>query len=253
MAEIVVNGRRLQCDEGETILEVCSRNGIEIPALCHHESVEPYGACRLCTVEVSHPKWPGWKDYVASCLYPVRDGLVVQTNTPRVRRLRATLLDLLLARVPGSDVIRKLAEEYGVSGTTYFLHEAPRNCILCGLCVRVCDEVMGRSAIWTAGRGVLRKIRTPLQEPPPDCIGCGACAYVCPTDAIPLTETANKRIIWDREFEMLKCKECGRAHITVAQRDWLIEKNDLPEDYYDLCDACKRKAVSHTQSTLSAF
>jgi NADH dehydrogenase/NADH:ubiquinone oxidoreductase subunit G len=253
MARILVDGRRMSCEEGEYILDVCRRNGIEIPTLCHHEAVEPWGGCRLCMVEVSHPKWPGWKDYVTACLYPVQDGLVVQTNSPRVRRLRATVLDLLLARCPYSREIRELAAEYGVTETSYTPRVDGDNCILCGLCVRVCDEVIGKAAIGTASRGVLKEISEPLKEPPPDCIGCGACAYVCPTNVIPMTQTANTRIIWDREFEMLKCKNCGRAHITVAQRDWLIDKNDLPEDYYDLCDVCKRKAVSHTQSNLAAF
>ncbi len=253
MPQIIVDGRRLKCEEGETILEVCNRNNIEIPALCYHESLEPWGACRLCTVEISHPKWPGWKDYVTSCMYPIRDGLVVGTNTPRVRRIRATLLDLLLARCPNSDVIQKLAEEYGVEETSYEPRVDGDNCILCGLCVRVCEEVIGASAIGTANRGIFKEISKPLKEPPEACIGCGACAYVCPTNVIPIVETPTHRIIWDRSFEMLQCKECGKAHITKAQRDWLIEKNDLPEDYYDLCDECKRKAVAGTQKKLSLF
>ncbi|HDS29432.1 MAG TPA: 4Fe-4S dicluster domain-containing protein [Firmicutes bacterium] len=204
-------------------------------------------------VEISHPKWPGWKDFVTSCLYPVMDGLIVRTQTDRVRRLRATVLELLLARCPDSDVVRKLAHEYGVDISRYEERVGGDNCILCGLCVRVCDEVIGQSAIWSSGRGIIKEISTPLREPPPDCIGCGSCAIVCPTDTIPMVQTNDHRIIWDRVFELLKCTECGKAHITVEQRDWLINKNNLPADYYDLCDECKRKKVAQTQQSISAF
>ncbi len=251
MPNIIIDGKRLMCRDGETILEVCNRKGIDIPTLCYHESVESSGACRLCMVEISHPKWPGWKDWVTACLYPVQDGLVVGTNTPRVRRLRATVLDLLLARCPNSDVIRKLAAEYGVEETSYEPREGGDNCILCGLCVRVCEEVIGLSAIGTANRGVIKEISEPLKEPPPDCIGCGACAHVCPTNNIPLVQTLTHRIIWDREFEMHCCVECGKPITTRAHRDRMVKKGAVPEDYFDLCDECKRKLVATTQKNLS--
>jgi len=253
MAQIIVNGRRLTCEEGEYILDICRRNDIDIPTLCRHDAVEPWGGCRLCIVEVSHLKWQGWKKHVTSCLYPAEDGLVVQTNTPQVREIRATLLDLLLARCPNSELIQELAAEYGVTETSYVPREAADNCILCGLCVRTCDEVIGRTAIGSAGRGVQREIATPLREAPPDCIGCGSCAYVCPTDVIQIIQTPTHRIIWERSFEMLTCKECGRANITEAQRDWMIERLNLPTDYYDLCDECKRKKVSGVQKAIAKF
>jgi NADH dehydrogenase/NADH:ubiquinone oxidoreductase subunit G len=251
MPEIIVDGRRLKCADRESILEVCKRNNIHIPTLCHHESVEPSGACRLCMVEVSHPKWPGWKDWVTACLYPVQDGLVVGTNTTRVRRLRATVLDLLLARCPNSDLIRTLALEYGVEETNYQSRDDGDNCILCGLCVRVCGEVIGVSAIDSAQRGIFKEISEPLKEPPPDCIGCAACANTCPTGVIQVIQSQTHRVIWDRTFEMYRCKQCGKAHVTKEQRDWMIKRNNLPEDYYDLCDVCKRSLVAGTQKNLS--
>jgi len=251
--QIIVNGCPMECEEGEYLLQVCRRNRIEIPTLCEHEAVEPWGACRLCTVEVTHPEWQGWKRYVTSCLYPVKDGLVVATDSPEVREIRAVLLDLLLARCPGSELIRQLAREYGVFHTSYVVREKADNCILCGLCFRTCAEVIGKSAIWSASRGVIKEVSTPLKEAPPDCIGCGACAYVCPTQLIEIQETPTHRTIWGRTFELLKCAECGKSTITKEQRDWMIEKFNLPPDYYDLCDECKRKKVSSVQKTVAGF
>ncbi len=251
--KITIDGRHFACEEDEYILDVCRRNKIEVPALCHHDAVEPFGACRLCMVEISHPKWPDWTDYVTSCLYPVQDGLIVRTQSNRVRRLRATVLELLLARCPDSAVIRELASEYGVDATRYQEKIGGDNCILCGLCVRICDEVIGVTAITSSSRGIFKEIATPLKEPPADCIGCGSCSLMCPTDTIPMTQTRDHRMIWDRTFEMLKCTECGKAHITVEQRDWLLEQNDLPKDYHDLCDDCKRKKIAATQKMLSMF
>jgi bidirectional [NiFe] hydrogenase diaphorase subunit len=250
MIQITINGKRVQCEAGEYLLEIATRNGIDIPTLCHHEAVEPFGACRLCIVEISHPKWPNWKKHVTSCNYPAEDGLVVATNSTGVREIRADLLDLLLARCPNSELIQELASEYGVDQTSYVERVDGDDCILCGLCARTCSEVIGRNAISTASRGVTKEIATPLREAPGDCIGCGSCAFVCPTDTIEIHQTPTHRIIWSRTFEMATCKQCGKANITKEQRDWMIETNGLPADYYDLCDDCKRKKTSATQKIL---
>ncbi|MCP4686146.1 MAG: 2Fe-2S iron-sulfur cluster binding domain-containing protein, partial [bacterium] len=152
MVTLTINGKLVQAEEGEMLLAAIERQNIDIPSTCNHKAVEPYGACRLCTVEITHPKWPGWKKHVTSCLYPVEEGLVVSTHAPEVIELRKTLLDLMLARSPKAKLVQDMAAEYGVSKTSY--EEVPdgNDCILCGLCVRVCDQ-MGFHAISAVGRG----------------------------------------------------------------------------------------------------
>jgi len=111
MITLSINGKLLQAKEGEMLLTVIRQQGIDVPALCHHEAVEPFGACRLCTVEITRKEWDGWKNYVTSCLYPVEEGLIVQTHTGEVTQIRRTILHLLLASSPRSCVIPQLAAE----------------------------------------------------------------------------------------------------------------------------------------------
>lgn len=180
MISLTIDGRRLQVEEGKTILEAAREAGIDIPTLCYHKSLSPYGACRVCLVEIMEGGRPGIQ---ASCLYPVREGLVVRTDTERVSKGRRMMVELLLARCPDSERIKELAEELGVKETR-IRREKKEDCILCGLCVRMCRERMGASIIGFAKRGTEREVVPPFDRNSPLCMGCGACEFICPTGAI---------------------------------------------------------------------
>ena len=184
MVNFTINDRQLQVEEGRTILEVALKEGIKIPTLCYHKELTPYGACRLCLVEIVGG---GRQGLEASCVYKVIDGLEVRTDTERVKRARKIVFELLLARCPDAEKIKTLASEYGVTGTRIKLKKK-ENCILCGLCVRVCAEISQRNAQSFSGRGARRKVQTPFNKVSKKCIGCGACAYLCPVEALRIEE-----------------------------------------------------------------
>jgi NADH dehydrogenase/NADH:ubiquinone oxidoreductase subunit G len=187
---MVVDDKNIMVSGGQTIFEALrDMPGIgNVPGLCYNPAVKPYGACRLCTVEVSENKGKSFR-FVAACLYPATEDAVVRTNTEKIRKLRKGIIELLLARCPGAKVIQELAEEYAVEKPRFSLggHE----CILCGLCVRACQEIIGKSAISLVNRGIYKEVAAPFYayELGEGCIGCGDCSYVCPTGAINMGET----------------------------------------------------------------
>jgi len=182
MVTLTIDDREIQVEEGTTVLEAARQLDIDIPTLCYYEGITPYTACRVCVVEVTDTTG---RKLAASCGYPVEEGMVVRTATPDVLEARKLIVDLLLARCPGVDRIRQLANELGVAEST-FVTDKEDDCILCGLCVRACQEVVGVSAINFRNRGVERVVSTPFDQPSDVCIACGACALVCPTGAIKI-------------------------------------------------------------------
>jgi NADH dehydrogenase/NADH:ubiquinone oxidoreductase subunit G len=250
---MTINGRRVQASAGEYVLDVARRVGIHVPTLCDHPAVEPFGSCRLCMVEVTKESWRGWKGLMTACLYPAAEGLIIETDSERVRHVRQSVLDLLLARCPDSELIRRLAAEYGVERTSFEEREHPDLCILCGLCTRVCQRA-ATSAITTTMRGHDREVGTPWGGPPPDCIGCLACAHICPTGHITFEERGLTRSIWGREFELCRCADCGAPlPITKDQAAFLAERQQMDESYFSRCSDCQRKAVARSMGRIARW
>lgn len=176
-----INDKEVQGEDGWTILDVARSSGVDIPTLCHHGAVEPSGACRLCVVEVDDGRR---RRIVASCLYPIRRGIQVHTESEPVRNVRRWILQMLVDEYPGSEKIKDLAGSYGIRESRFRSDNFENTCILCGLCVRTCDEVAGARALSFGNRGVRKEVTTPHQLPSRDCVGCGACLYVCPTESM---------------------------------------------------------------------
>lgn len=183
MAFLTINGKKVRGREGWTLLELCLEKGIAIPTLCYHPDLSPQGSCRLCTVEVFKD---GKRRMVTACNYPIQSGLEVWTHSPSVLRVRRLLIELLLARCPEAKVIQNLARELGVGGTRFSTKDPKERCILCGLCIRTCREIVGANAIGFSQRGTSKKVSTPFGVDSDQCFACGACEYICPTGAIQM-------------------------------------------------------------------
>ncbi len=181
MIRFKIDGQEVKAEQEETILEVARRAGIKIPTLCYHPALEPYGACRLCTVEV---RWGRRVSLETACTYPAREDIEVETMSEGAVRARRLILEMMLARCPKVPVIQDLAREYGIDKSRFKTEDPDENCILCGLCVRVCNELVGTGAINFSSRGITRVVGPPFLEETDVCVGCGACAIVCPTGAI---------------------------------------------------------------------
>ncbi len=191
---LIINDEEVKAKEGMTILEAARNAGIDIPTLCYHEKLAPYGACRLCTVEIVRGQR---SRLVASCVYTVEDGLIVKTESEPVIKGRKMLLELMWARALGVQPIRNYGMRYGISGvqairdygitsisTTKFEIE-PTFCILCGLCVRYCTEVKRENAIGFIGRGTEREVVFFPEIARKECPNCKECYSICPTGALP--------------------------------------------------------------------
>jgi NADH dehydrogenase/NADH:ubiquinone oxidoreductase subunit G len=171
-----IDGKAVTAEDGMTILEAAKGSGISIPTLCHHDSLRPYGGCRLCIVEA---ETGGRVSIVASCVHRVEDDLVVRTRTEKIDRIRRTLLELLLAHAPESPIILELAGEYGADRNRFEPETA--FCIHCGLCVRYCAEVVGQHAVGFIDRGVRKEISFLPEIASRVCSDCKECFPLCPT------------------------------------------------------------------------
>jgi len=237
MITLTIDNKKVEVEEGSTILQAAEKLGIKIPTLCHHKSLKPYGACRVCLVELTGPRG---SIIQASCVYPAQEGLVVQTDTERVLKTRRIMLELLLARCPDAPVIKEMAKEYG--GEESRFPKKNEDCILCGLCARVCEERMGVGAVSFVNRGSERKIAVPYDKHSPICIACGACKVVCPTDAVDLSEvTLNKPRPILSEYDMGLTRRSS-IYIPFPQaipKVAVIDRNTCMHFLKDVCKSCE--------------
>ena len=165
--QLEIDGIEVRANEGTTILDAAAQNGINIPNFCHHEKLHPYGACRLCMVEISKN---GRSKLVASCVYEVEPDLVVKTNTKRIRKIRRMIIEL------AGPALQCLAEEYGVTESRFPPDQT--ECSLCGLCVRYCAEVKKLNAVYFKNRGIDREVAiVPGFER--ECTYCRECFDLC--------------------------------------------------------------------------
>ena len=207
MVTLTIDGQKVKVEQGLTILKVAKQLGIEIPTLCYHEAVAPYQACRVCLVEVIQNEK---SRLVASCGYIVEEGMEVKTNSDRAIKARRMSVELLLARAPRSEAIQELAKKMEIETARFTTMDEQEKCILCGLCTRICNEVMQVGAINFANRGWQRRKTTPFNELSEVCVGCGACAFICPTGAIKVEDISkNGAIPILSEFDMnLRLRPC---------------------------------------------
>jgi iron-only hydrogenase group A len=213
LIDIEVNNKKVQAKRGETILEALNRNGIKVPTLCRMENFTPTGACRMCVVEVE-----GKSGLIPSCSHPIQESIKIKTHSPRVTQARKMLVELLLSNHPddclycasnGNCELQDMAVELNIrerriSGeksksnidqSNPAIVREPSKCILCGRCVRVCEEIMDVSTFDFYKRGNNTAIATSMNKDLnfSNCINCGQCILVCPTGA--LTEKTNFDIV----------------------------------------------------------
>ncbi len=229
MIKFTIDGRSIEAEPGTNVMEAALANGIDIPRLCYHPELSVSGGCRLCLVEVE-----GRPNPVPGCGLACADDMVVMTQSEQLTEMRRAIIDLFVSDHPlncvtcekaGSCQLQKYAYEYGIKETSYdpeisrklyqddnpFFIRDHQYCILCGRCVRVCNEVVGADAIYFVGRGFEGHIGTPFDGPMIDstCVFCGSCVQVCPTAALMPFSRKGKGREWDLERTKTICGYCG--------------------------------------------
>ena len=221
MISLTINGLPVSVEKGSTLLEAAIFFGFPIPTLCHMEGLTPYGACRMCVVEIGEGER---SKLVSSCTYLAEEGLKVRTTSARVLRARKMVLELLLASCPQSKTIQDLASKHDVRQQRF--KQEYEDCILCGRCVRMCKEQMVAEAIGFRGRGENRSIGTPFDIKSDVCRLCGGCIYVCPACELRCTYTEPEKAI---------CGGCANLSPPCVEK----EQFEDMMCYMDPCVACE--------------
>lgn len=180
MVTITVNGATIRVPEGTSVLDAALDAGFCIPHLCHMPNITPIGACRVCIVEVIQS---GRRKMTASCALEAKDGMVVDAHSEDVLRARRSIVELLLAEAPNSRAIQDLAARVGVRESRYPMRN--NDCVLCGRCVRICDEVWQSKSLGFVGRGKDRRVALPFDKRPETCKHCNSCIDLCPMTITP--------------------------------------------------------------------
>ena len=203
MKEIIIqiDGTEVKTTEGKTVLEAAQSVDIFIPTLCFHEKLEPYGACRICTVEV---EVRGWTKFVAACLYPVEQDLVVRTRSKKVDKIRKMILEFLLAHAPLSSQLLDLAQEYGADKDRF--EKESSFCVLCGLCVRYCAEVKKKHAVGYIDSGARREICFIPEIASKECSDCKECFPLCPTSYLQAAFVLTESFVFPKETSLTDIK-----------------------------------------------
>jgi NADH-quinone oxidoreductase chain G len=257
MIELIIDGKGIRAEPGTSILRAALDNGIYIPNLCYDKRLTHYGGCRLCIVEVK-----GQRKFNTACTTPVRDGMVVTTESPKIAMARKTLLELLLVHHPldcpicdkaGECTLQDLAFKYGPSQNRFsavrkhepelleapIVERNPNRCILCGKCVKICSEHQGAKAINFIGRGFKTKI-SPAFEETLDCEFCGQCIDICPVGALGSKPYRFRSRVWFMDEYKIVCPYCGCGCTTnISVREGRIVrargKEDVGINEGDLC------------------
>lgn len=238
MVTLKIDGKEVQVPEETPILKAAEKAGVWIPTLCYSELFEPYGVCRLCVVEAVRGKR---SRVVTSCNYPVREGITVLTNSPKIQWIRKTIMELMLSRWPNVKVVKEVAEQIGVEKSRFISlerDEAEDACILCGKCVNVCREVVQANVIGYAYRGIKREVTLPFGVQSEACIVCGACAYVCPTGHIKMVveEYEGKK----PEFTLGPKTAIYVPNLQAVPRVPVIDANSCIHFKTDGCETCAK-------------
>jgi NADH dehydrogenase/NADH:ubiquinone oxidoreductase subunit G len=226
--KILLNGLEVEVEKGATVLEAAKFYGIQIPTFCAMEGLTPFGGCRLCLVEVGEP---GKTRIVSSCTYPCSEGLKVWANTRRVIKARNLMIELLLSIAPGSRQIQDLAAKWEVRKVRFPVRN--EDCVLCGRCVRMCEEQMKAGAIGFVERGHKKRITTAFDKKSDVCRLCGGCMYVCPVCQARCQG-------WDEKTPV--CNAC------VACEPPCIEVFDEMKCSMDPCVWCEKPAADRAKA-----